>query len=608
VLGGIISMPTWAERMATSAADEAYWTSLMGSAKGQSKGKQKGSSKGYQGEGRGGKGKGASKGKVDGSKNGGGKGTNKAPNPGGGHQHVWWRCPVKQCTAHCGGKACWNRPMATECKVCLQPKGTAATAEKAESEQALAKLRKEVAANPDDPVARTNADDIEKMVKATRLECLYDMAQGNPTGLSKGAQRKLKKEATPVELRNAGFPAALALAPAAAAHPGGWPVGGMDSDEVEDLDDVADDEGWETSAEARETLKRLGMQAIVSVDTSTLYALPPPPPNGTIAQAVSRALAGEASEAIATQQKTVSDLCTAADAARVFGIQDELYKLAKKRLDAAKEALKLLTDKAPAVGSQSAVEKLKKAKQQWVVSVTDAAEGRARGKEKAQAKNKADLETIDQQINRLQALRQTVAKTFADTEAAFGKANKAREEWNKAISEGIDVRIGMVTPLGGEEVDEPGAEEPGEDGTTMNYDDLLLAVDGVSSEDIPTIDVEAATAEQKKVLEAMWAYFVTLRAAPIGMPTPPTTFLQMGAGHVRIAQTLVGAEIWRGLYGPTRTVQPSEFVPWQLINLLQCALEKAKSKITVSKEMADEASKAYADAKGSARDNGYCPF
>ena len=85
-------------------------------------------------------------------------------------------------------------------------------------------------------------------------------------------------------------------------------------------------------------------------------------------------------------------------------------------------------------------------------------------------------------------------------------------------------------------------------------------------------------------------------------------FQQMGAGHVHIAQTLVGTEIWRGLYGPTRQVKPTEFVPWQLVDLLQCALEKAKSKITVSKEMADDASKSYAAAKGSARDNGYCPF
>jgi hypothetical protein len=144
--------------------------------------------------------------------------------------------------------------------------------------------------------------------------------------------------------------------------------------------------------------------------------------------------------------------------------------------------------------------------------------------------------------------------------------------------------------------------------TPASYSDLLIVVDGVSPEDIPSIDVEAATAEQKEVLEAMWAYFVTVKAAPIGMPPPPTTFQQMGAGHVAIAQTLVGAEVWRGLYGETRVVQPTDYVPWQLVNLLQCALEKAKTKINVSRQVADDAAKSYADAKGTARDNGYCPF
>ena len=606
-------MLTWAERIAASAAEEAYWDSLS-SGKSKGKGKGKGSAKGYQGEGRGGKGSAGGRGKSAGSKGSGGEGTDKGPSSGAPNR--WWQCPVKKCVAHCGGKPCWNRPMATHCKCCMQQRDTAAVTDRADEEQKLKALRKDVAADaaakPSSDEAMVTADKLEDMCNSVRLECLYDLAHGNPTGLSKGAQRKLKKEATPEELKKAGFTATQAASPAAVGLPDGSLAGGAAAADAAEAAIDVDDEGWETSAEARANLKRLGLQPVEYVDPATMYAQPPPPATGTIEQAVAKALAGEVSVAISAQQQTVYNLSAAADAARVFGVKDELFIMAKKRLDAATSALKLLTDKAPAVGSQSVVEKLKKARQSWIVYVTDANEGRAKGKEKAGAKHQADLDTIDQQIERLKSLRQTVVTTFANTEAAFRKAQEARERWNKDIASRIDDRIMLVTPIGGEGVDGPGEEELGESENaapaTVNYSELMLTASDISQEDVPAVDIEAATAEQKAVLEAIWAYFEALRAAPMGMPTPPTTFQQMGAGHVHIAQTLVGVKIWRAVYGATRVVQPTDFVPWQMLNLLRHAMTKAKTKISVSKELADNASLAYLDAKSCAKDNGYCPF
>jgi hypothetical protein len=419
----------------------------------------------------------------------------------------------------------------------------------------------------------------------------------------------LKKEATAEELKSAGFQTSDVLQPAAAVCQGGLIRSGADVDLPEDDEDM---DGWETSEDAKAIFKRLGMQPVTSVDTKALYAQPPPAAAGTLEQAVSKALAGETSEAIAAQQRVVYNLSAAMDAARPFGVQDELYLMAKKRMEVAKDQLKALTDKAPKAGSQSAVERLKQARQCWVVTVTNATEGRAKGKEKAVAKNKADLDTIDQQISRLQLLRQAVVKVFSETEQAFAKAQNVREELNKSIADGIDSRIALVTPIGGEVADELGAAEPGESAvvapSTARYSELMLSADSITPEDVPAVDVEAATEEQKAVLEAIWAYLVTLNGAPTGMPTPPTTFMQMGAGHVHIAQTLVGTTVWRAFYGATRVVQPNDYVPWQLLSLLQHAMEKAKTKITISKQVAEAASSAHLEAMSSAKDNCYCPF
>ena len=119
--------------------------------------------------------------------------------------------------------------------------------------------------------------------EATRLECLYDLAHGNPTGLSKGAARRLKKEATPEELSNAGFPVSATEAPAATASADGAQVPGTDSDGIVDLE--MEETDWEKSAEFKEHLKRLGLQCAVKIDPKSLYAQPPPPPTNTVDQA-----------------------------------------------------------------------------------------------------------------------------------------------------------------------------------------------------------------------------------------------------------------------------------------------------------------------------------
>ena len=161
---------------------------------------------------------------------------------------------------------------------------------------------------------------------------------------------------------------------------------------------------------------------------------------------------------------------------------------------------------------------------------------------------------------------------------------------------------------GQESLGEPEVEAAAQLSAAKTYDDLKLKAEGAPQADIPDIDIGAATAAQKAILEAMWAYFEALKNATPGSPMPPTTYEQIGAGHVGIASTLVGGKIWVGLYGEVREVQPSDYVPWQLLEMLQFALEKAKTKLTVSKELADIAAVRYNAAKTNARDNCYCPW
>ena len=606
-------MPTWAERIANAAAAEAV-------SRCKGKGKAAGKDPGRLGSGRGGKGSDSCRGKgaaAKGSSNKGcGKGLDQSPKQSPG-ENRWWRCSVKKCIDFCGGKACWNRPMATECKICMQPKSTAAASAAADNQQALAQLRKDVAAKPGPVKPKVNANELADMLESSRLECLRDMANGHHTGLSKGAEKRLKAEATEKELIDAGLPVPAYKQTAGAASPAGGAAAGKPSND-EDASQPMEEEKPDAAIAA--SLKRLGLTRAEPVEPGKLYALPDPPQPCSLEQAVKKALAGDQSEAVRVKQTLVAKLLASTESLKNLGEEDELYKQSEKRLESESALLKTMQDKAPAACSQEATERLKKAKQDWKVLVTTAGQRRATNKQKAQERHTRDLAAVDDQIKALTELRASLVKSFKAADDAFEMVRKDRITLDEAIEKEIDAKIKASTPIrgneappaGGQGADGPGQAAPGErvsaSATTAMYEDLLLRADDIVQEDLPTINVADATEQEKAVLESMWAYFQAMSKAPLGSPKPPTTFLQLGAANVGIASILVGQKVWRGFYGEARCVEPNAFVPWQLLEMLQLALEKAKSQLTTSKTEQEAAAASYELAKANARNNCYCPW
>jgi hypothetical protein len=268
--------------------------------------------------------------------------------------------------------------------------------------------------------------------------------------------------------------------------------------------------------------------------------------------------------------------------------------------------------KTPTTGTEAAKERLSLARQKVVVKQTDRGARRDKGRRNAKLRHETDVIAFEEAIKELQGRWQSCKEVFVATQEAWVKDNATGAELDKEVLDLFDKKIGTAVPPGTPAAAAPGAVEPGPVAAVtpagVNYGDLKLVATGAKGEDIPSIDVEAATPEQKQVLENMWAYFVALQAAPIGAPVPPTTYEQMGAGHVSIAGVLVGSKIWVSLYRETREVQPTDLVPWQLMDLLKIALGKAQENIATNREATERAKKALRDAMGSAKSNLYCPF
>ena len=613
--------------MAASAAEETYWRTLSS---GKGKGKSKGSAKGYLGEGRGGKACDGGKGSSGGSKGGGGKGADKTQSPG--EASRWWRCTVGKCVAHCGGKPCWNRPMAQHCKVCMQQRGTAAATDKADEQQKLLSLRKEVAADaatkPSHDGTVMTADRLAEMSNSVRLECLYDLAHGNPTGLSKGAQKKLKKEATPEELKKAGFADADP-----AASTGDTPAAAA-ADTAENPMDVgvpANSTPLERYGISEERLTVLGLPWAKFKSLSDAYAMPRETQPLIAEATVSKALQGEASEAIAIKQAAVAKLLTATEALRQsLGEKDEISVRSSARLKTETEELQRMIKKAQPSKNASVDEcakavnlRLRLAKQEMEKTISERSTRLANGKKNAAERHTADLKAVDELIAELKERKTLLSEYYANAETAWSERVTMLSKHDTEVLRIFDHKIKAVGPVGGATPRTPGAGVPGDDVAVpeddgdlgsdeeednASYADLLLTAEGTQPEDLPTLSIKDATAGEKKTLEEVWAFLEAIKARPVGTPTPPTTFEQMGLAHVGVAQTLVSKEIWKKFYGGERLVGPTDWVPWHLMELVRVALEKAKTELTSGPERKAAAEERLNAARLAARNDGYCPW
>jgi hypothetical protein len=626
-------MQSWAERIAKAAATEA-----VSKVKGQSKGL--GASKGGVGASKGGarsKGSGKNSGKSGKSGGGGGKGQDSV-------RKAWWQCNVPQCVAYHGGTQFWNHGDRDACRECLRPKGTAEAVVQAD----LLKLREEAAAVP------SQKKPIAELTERIRLECLSEMAQGIETGLSKRAQRKLKKEATVEELKTAGLQVPQHRLGEACNQQGGA-AGARTADQVIDrkksaakvtdkdeldlaMEDLEEDEQV-TILDASTPLGRYGIPAerLAALglpwkkleEVKDTYPLPRDTPLLTAEQTVAKALEGEVSETIAARQKANAKLLGACEGLRLsLGEKDELYLQSCKRLKADTEDLQRVVKKAtPKNASVQEIAKatclrLKLAKQNAETAHAERRKRQAKGKGSGKERHEKDVGAIDKLVEELREHRQRLCVEFEESEIAWTEMSRQLDCREEEVINLLDKKIAAAGPVGGSILIAPGAvadgvaaaaatELPGDDNDLdedADYADLTLSAGSTQPEDVPTIVIKDATADEKEALEVAWAFLEAVRMTPMGTPTPPTTYTQMGLGHVAIAQTLVGKEIWKKVYGPEREVGPDDWVPWELMELIRVALEKAKTELVSGPERKAAATERLNAARTAARNDGFCPW
>ena len=545
----------------------------------------------------------------------------------------WWQCPVLQCVKFHGGEGFWNHGGRDQCMACHQPKGTEAASRNAELQQ----LRKQVADKPPSKskLPALTAKELAAEEERIRLECLREMAIGAPTGLSKRVQKRLKREATVEELKAAGLTVPQHRLTAeekkeSAGGDGGRTAGDSEEEVAEDMDEDSprkDKSPLDRYGISEERLTTLGVAWHKYVwkagDLAGAYSMPRDLPPLIATESVAKALQGEVSEAIAAKQAAVARLLAATEGLRLaIGEKDDIFIQSKARLKLEDDELQRMVKKAQPKKNASAEEvakatslRMRLARQDIVTANTERATRLSAGNTKAQDRHKADLKAIDELVQELEERKTLLKERFTQAETAWEGRREQVSRHDTEVLRLLDEKIAAATPAGGHSQQQHGKaadgaeeEEDSDEEENTNYADLLLTAEGTQPEDLPTLVIKDATPEEKTVLEGAWAYFVAIKARPVGSPTPPTTFEQMGLAHVGVAQTLVSKEVWRKVYGAKRLVGPADWVPWHLMELMRVSLEKAKTELSLGPERQKAADERLSAARQAAKNDGYCPW
>ena len=94
---------------------------------------------------------------------------------------------------------------------------------------------------------------------------------------------------------------------------------------------------------------------------------------------------------------------------------------------------------------------------------------------------------------------------------------------------------------------------------------------------------------------------------------PPLTYADIGVEASNVMSALVGEKIWRTFYGK-RFVEGSDYVPWQLLEMLRHAVHAAHTfrntagKLAVDKDTAQAAVEILKAARQRAVENSFSPW
>ena len=172
-------------------------------------------------------------------------------------------------------------------------------------------------------------------------------------------------------------------------------------------------------------------------------------------------------------------------------------------------------------------------------------------------------------------------KDVTDLKAAYDKEVEVcfQEKWQTCFLERSKTTCSEDASLEDDQ-DADAFSEVAEDAADEEcpLQDLCLRVDLSAIGEMPTLTLTSASAEQRKALDALNAAFKTI---PEMDTIPHATYAQLGlvdAEHAAMVAGMVGAEMWKQLYGH-RTVTANHWVPTQVANILRKQVERVMAQL-----------------------------
>ena len=139
-----------------------------------------------------------------------------------------------------------------------------------------------------------------------------------------------------------------------------------------------------------------------------------------------------------------------------------------------------------------------------------------------------------------------------------------------ALVVGAGVLAGGFTPLlPGQVAVGDAAAVAAEAKEAKEAEDYALASPTASADQLPAL-VETLTDEQKAYTEQVWH---VLKNVFTCADLPRMSFASLGLAPVD-AMDLLGADIWRGFFGPTREVQDTDIIPFRLMGIIDFAVKR----------------------------------
>ena len=499
----------------------------------------------------------------------------------------WWKCPCKECTTKAGTPT-WNASSRRTCHCCGEPRESKAIDEEARR----AKIKEDIA-------------------KRKAKEGGAGKDANNAASNSAAPRRKRKSKKARSADKNKENEEQPSAVPSVDTN--------MEDEEEEESEAVTLPPVMAEEEKAK--ARRRGLMGLPppslapsGADALKLY------PQASLAltakpeDLAAKALAGQASEALATLQKQVANLHSLAGMAqRTCGADSAHYKGIAKELEVQDTALRKMVQSTPAICSTATAERLGAVRRDVVGAHTARAERAKTGREKAIARFQTDQGDIDRAVEVLLARKAEHAVAFLDSQASFAAFDQAKSLEEAAVLALVDAKIQRATPVGGTPAPAAGLAPaalvpavapaaPISPASHEDYTDLELNANvQLWSVPVLTQDVLDENPEAKAQIDKAWAFFAN---SPAGAVLPPMTYRQLGFQHMDTVSLVIGAPAMSAFYGG-RTVFSKGYVPWQAVELIRYSLTQSNQCLARDAASKTEALERLQMAREAAKEHGF---